>query len=114
MIARLRVSLENPHLLIARPRRRNVRKGPRANEEVVAIWHELHAQEPRMHVMGEEADVARGDLHLVRIAEALFHEGNALAVGRPRRPLAEVREPRHPFRQLVLRAALTRTLGCTP
>ena len=47
VVAGLDIRLQDPHFLIARSRRADVGERARADEEVVAVRQELHAQESR-------------------------------------------------------------------
>ena len=101
MLARREVVSEYPHLLVAVSRRVGIGKRARADEEIVAVRQELNTQEAWMWIVREQPDDVRLQLELVRVPEALLHEGDPRAVRRPRRALAEPRQARDVGRQVI-------------
>src|SRR4029079_6695029 len=101
-----RRGLHEPQLLVAVARRADVLEVARADEEIVAVREVVHAKKSRVaEVAGEQARHVRREVDLERVAEALRHEGDALAVGRPDGALAEAGEARDVRRGMVLGAA---------
>ena len=105
VVAGFDIGLQDPHLLVARSRGADVGERAGADQEVIAVGQELHAQETGMRVVRQETDDPGRDIDLVGVAEALLHERDALSVGRPRRAFAEMRQPPDGRRQVLLRAA---------
>ena len=108
--------LHDPHLLIAVARRADVLELARADEEVVAVGQVVDAQEAGVaEVAGEQSRQPRVQIDLERVAEALRHEGDALAVGRPHGALAEAGELGDLRREMLLgRTRPERLRVCDP
>src|SRR5215475_2324731 len=100
------VRLQHPHFLVARTSGPDVVERPRADQEEVAVGQILDAEESFVEEMtGQQADHPGLKINLERVAEAFAHKSDALAVGRPRGPLAEAGQLNDVGRQILFRAA---------
>src|SRR5262245_2569970 len=100
------VSLQHPHLLVARASGPDVVECSRADQEEVAVRQILDAQESFVGEMTcQQADHPGLKINLERVAEAFAHKRDALAVGRPRGPLAKSGQLSDVGRKIFLRVA---------
>src|SRR5215510_1083336 len=100
------VRLQYPHFLVARAGGADVLERPRADQEKVAVGQILHAEESFVEEMtGQQADHLSLKINLERVAEAFAHKRDALAIGRPRGPLAKSGQSSNAGRRIFLRGA---------